>query len=939
MYSDEEHTPPARRPTTSGVYGGLYPSTKPNRDLEYHPRNDLASSSRDSSIQKSSNDWEIRVKFKTEPTTPLDNSPYRLQQNPPMSSLAAESADSALPPPRRHRRLVQKNHDEDSPTSPEPEPDAVRLPELERRPERKPERERESRPEREPERKPERNPKRKPELKTDREPELKIQQESERKPKRDSKPKPEHKSDRKTERESDPYEVHVKSEPTEQTTTFVPKARKDLTHSGDQDRKSAASLFIPKPKRDHTPKEDRQPPPVTAAPQVKKEVVSDPASTLLRKPGQRVDPLERDRSPPELHHPSSPSWRKPQTLEARRGFHDSYTAQQPPPPPFNYYTSDRDSALNTLSSSSLASGYGSPASRPRTSRKIQSDLAELLQTIPSQVDDVESTIEQPEQLTVTLMKHQIKGLVWMIDREEKAMGGILADTIQTMSLILAKRPAAGEPKTTLIVAPLALIRQWENEIISKTLPKSLTIYVHHGPNRTKDAKKLQRYDVVITTYQVVASEWPKTERKKKDESAKAKTKAKAGDDNSDSFDSDDANNKPLKAKATKGPLFHTKFYRAVLDEAQTIKNKSAKSSIACSNLDSTKRWCLTGTPIQNNVDELYSLFKFLRLKLYSEYPVFKEHFTRPLQQGRSQQMVHALQRLQVILKAIMLRRTKTTLIDGKPLLDLPARNVIAVTPDFTEEERQFYTALEERTKTTFSKLAKAGPNHNYMSMLLLLLRLRQACNHPVLVQKSFTDDPDAVEVPAQNPDEEENVSEVMKMMNNIGIGMGKGGREKFCSLCLETLRSDEVQYCYACTNEFDLSTDANGDGEVPVVKRSPLDFKFSTSTKIDKMIEILDETRRQDNTAKTIVFSQFTSMLNLVEGPLKKNGHKFVRYDGSMLNKLREESLDKLRNDPSVTVLLLSLKCGSLGLNLTCANNVILLDIWWNPAVEGKHDL
>lgn len=111
---------------------------------------------------------------------------------------------------------------------------------------------------------------------------------------------------------------------------------------------------------------------------------------------------------------------------------------------------------------------------------------------------------------------------------------------------------------------------------------------------------------------------------------------------------------------------------------------------------------------------------------------------------------------------------------------------------------------------------------------------------------------------------------------------------------------------------------------------------FKTSTKIRKLIDILKHTRDNHPGEKTIIFSQFTSMLDLMEQPLKKHGFRFCRYDGSMSSMVREKSLERLKYDRYCTVMLISLKCGSLGLNLTSANRVILMDIWWNPALEEQ---
>ncbi|KAJ3204512.1 hypothetical protein HDU67_009457, partial [Dinochytrium kinnereticum] len=119
-------------------------------------------------------------------------------------------------------------------------------------------------------------------------------------------------------------------------------------------------------------------------------------------------------------------------------------------------------------------------------------------------------------------------------------------------------------------------------------------------------------------------------------------------------------------------------------------------------------------------------------------------------------------------------------------------------------------------------------------------------------------------------------------------------------------------------------------------EKMDLDDQWVSSTKIDRMVEILEAIRSKRSSDKVIVFSQFRQMLDLCEHPLRKRKFGFVRYDGSMTAEQRDTAVQTLQTDPSVTVILISLKCGSLGLNLTCANHVVLLDLWWNPAVENQ---
>ncbi|KAG1464374.1 hypothetical protein G6F56_005096 [Rhizopus delemar] len=516
----------------------------------------------------------------------------------------------------------------------------------------------------------------------------------------------------------------------------------------------------------------------------------------------------------------------------------------------------------------------------------------MIAEVPEDEDDEDEEEEEEEDgyikgLTITLMPHQIRGVNWMLDREENAQsnGGILADmglgkTIQTMGLILSSLKPDEKAKT-LIVTPLALIQQWADEIRSKTERGTLKVLVHHGQNRTKDVATFYKYDVVVTTYQVVAGDMPNdVEKQKKDEDAVVDERY--------------------------GPLFQLKWHRVVLDEAQQIKNKTTRSSLSCSALLSNKRWCLTGTPIQNNVDELFSLLRFLRIQPLNNYAMFRKTISAPIQQGNPGL---AMSRLKAVLMAIMLRRTKAVLMKKKNQnsFELPSREKNDILLDFSDYERKLYDLLKSKTKDSVQQLMIQGQSA-YLNMLCLLLRLRQACDHPKLIMKSI---------------EDKDVAEILTDANATNTITDRTSNTlSACGLCGSATKPGEGAFCSPCQSTFEgMSHDSS---------------IFKSSTKIQKMLEILEETKENHSGQKTIIFSQFTSMLDLLDIPLKKNGFKYCRYDGSMTAVERERSLLALRYDPKCTVMLISLKCGSLGLNLTAANRVILMDIWWNPALEEQ---
>lgn len=225
------------------------------------------------------------------------------------------------------------------------------------------------------------------------------------------------------------------------------------------------------------------------------------------------------------------------------------------------------------------------------------------------------------------------------------------------------RPSAG----TLIVCPASVLRQWARELDEKVSEDAkLNVLVYHGSSRTKDPGDLAKYDVVVTTYSIVSNEVPKlslvdddddeqknmdkygissefsasNKRKKLNNGTKKGKKGKKGIDDSVAYDS--------------GPLARVGWFRVVLDEAQTIKNYRTLVARACCGLRAKRRWCLSGTPMQNAVDDLYSYFRFLRYDPYANYKSFCTSIKYPI----ARNSVHGYKKLQAVLKTMMLRRTK-----------------------------------------------------------------------------------------------------------------------------------------------------------------------------------------------------------------------------------------------------------------------------------------
>ncbi|KAJ3058120.1 hypothetical protein HDU98_005795, partial [Podochytrium sp. JEL0797] len=199
----------------------------------------------------------------------------------------------------------------------------------------------------------------------------------------------------------------------------------------------------------------------------------------------------------------------------------------------------------------------------------------------------------------------------------------------------------------------------------------------------------------------------------------------------------------LQEEVKPGPLFRARWHRIVLDEAHYIKNRNSGQSLACADLVGKKRFCLTGTPIQNSADELYSLFRFLRIPHFKEYAYFNDKIGRHIKVSKdmtSRQTLLGMTRLQAVMKSCLLRRTKQSKKrDGvSNILTLPKRIVTIVEVPFTEPERWFYDALQGFALVQFERYDAANAvMKNFHHVLLMILRLRQASCHPHLVREVF----------------------------------------------------------------------------------------------------------------------------------------------------------------------------------------------------------
>lgn len=388
--------------------------------------------------------------------------------------------------------------------------------------------------------------------------------------------------------------------------------------------------------------------------------------------------------------------------------------------------------------------------------------------------------ELPADLRAQLRHYQRTGVNWLTFLRDAELGAMLADDMGLGKTLQALCAVRGR---TLVVAPTSVLHNWSQEI--RRFRPGLSQSIYHGAGRELDMAS----DVVLTTYAILR------------------------------LDAD--------------RLAATEWDGIILDEAQAIKNPESQVAQAAFRLRGRFRVTLTGTPVENRLEELWSQMNFLNPGLLGGRSDFQERVVRPITEGTP----GAAARLRERIRPFLLRRLKR---DVAP--ELPERTEVVLRCPLSSEERQVYSAIRAATVPGVVERLREGAG--ILAALEALLRLRQACCHAALV-------------PGQQAD---------------------------------------------------------------------------SSAKLELLLDQLDESVAAGH--KALVFSQWTSLLDLTEPHLRDHGIGFVRLDGSTRD--RESVVREFQGEDGPPVMLLSLKAGGTGLNLTAADQVFLLDPWWNPAVEDQ---
>ena len=568
---------------------------------------------------------------------------------------------------------------------------------------------------------------------------------------------------------------------------------------------------------------------------------------------------------------------------------------------------------------------------------------------------------------------------------DQVFGGLLADvmglgkTIEALALIATSMDEArkfslekvvrdreedsiflSHAKGTILVSPLSAVKNWEDQISEHVQSGAIKYCVYHGPTRTQNAFELCKYDVVITTYGTVASD--------------------------------------IFGKASKGsasPLRQLKWFRIILDEAHTIREVRAVQSQAIFSLWAQRRWCLTGTPIQNRIDDLGSLTRFLKLFPYDNATGFNQYIRAPASSGDGD----FLKSLRVFIDSFTLRRQRDK-------VDLPKRLDLVETLQFTQQEQELHDFFKERSQIQVEELAELSEKKKISGniqhhVLRSIMTLRLICAHG----KELLKENDLQRLEGRSAEEPIDLDEAPKAAELTQKAAYEFLRDvteaefDVCRQCDKQIGGDSPRLeadedpngvrCYVlpcfdllcndCFAEYKEVFDGRAEDEtiscplcrghiapkyipipeqwMDVLELMPEGPQSSeelgqaeeryyggphTKTKVllrdieEMQVDSIPLVAAGQPPLKCVVFSEFTSHLDLIQRALLDKNYSYLRIDGTMSLTKRRKVLDALNQDNNATILLASIKAAGQGLNLTAASRVFIMEPMWNPAAEAQ---
>lgn len=426
--------------------------------------------------------------------------------------------------------------------------------------------------------------------------------------------------------------------------------------------------------------------------------------------------------------------------------------------------------------------------------KITGEFANRTRKVLEGFNGLKKASTPAYKVNATLRPYQNEGVKWLRYLYENKLGGCLADdmglgkTLQTIALLTTIYPASSEP--TLIVMPRSLLFNWEKEL--QRFSPALTFATYYGPDR--NLEEALKANVLLTTYAVMRNDVMR--------------------------------------------LKEYKFRCVVLDESQNIKNYSSQTAMAVQLLESDHRFALSGTPMENNLTELYSLFRFLNPSMFGTLEDFNASYTMPIQKYGDKDATESLRRK---IFPFILRRLKKDV-----LKDLPPRIDQTIYVEMSESQARLYNDRRLSYRQQIGEaIAKDGVQKSQFLMFQALSELRR-------------------------------IASVPESMSDVHI----------------------------------------------------------SSPKIDELVESL--VTSVSNGHKSVVFFNFIAGLDIVISHLERLEIGFESMTGSSSATARKRSVERFQSDPECMVMLLTLKVGGVGLNLTAADTVYLFEPWWNRAAEEQ---
>lgn len=416
-----------------------------------------------------------------------------------------------------------------------------------------------------------------------------------------------------------------------------------------------------------------------------------------------------------------------------------------------------------------------------------------------QIQELQNKPEKPKIITQSVQLPVITNSVGQVDLFNSGFVQEILPNVATIETTIQNAGVTNENpnqnliRTSLIIVPNSLVFNWQNE--AKKFTPNLKVLIYTGSQRIKNTKYFNSYDLVITTYGT--------------------------------------------ARVDIDVLKQHQFNYIILDESQSIKNAGSQSSKAVRLLRSKYKLVLTGTPIENGVQELWSQLSFVNPGLLGNLNSFNERFVTPIEKGKDE---FKMQQLKAIIKPFVLRRTKDQVAK-----DLPEKTEQIIYCEMTDEQAEAYETTKSYYRNEILKsVSEIGVSRSHFTLLKGLTRLRQIANHPILANKDYE------------------------------FGSGK---------------FDEV---------LSRANTAKAEGH------------------------------------KVLMFSQFVKQLDIYRNNFEINKHPYSYLDGSMTNIERQNAVTNFQTKQDLPFFLISLKAGGLGLNLTNADYVFLIDPWWNPAIERQ---